>query len=385
MSRIPKLKIYFFTHYVSMNGANTSLYFLLLYLKEKAEIKVFISGRGNEKSGLHKELEKVGIPNEIVRLQPFLYYSGIKSLLAIPLKILMNLPTWFSLYSELKKQKVDWIYSNSSVENTGLLMSKLLRKKHLWHIREFGFKDYGYHHLGGDKGKRAIFNKSNQLVAISNSIANYIDLPEITEIVHNGIFFEHEISGLKTKNDLPSYVHLGMVGIIGPMKNQKRALKLIDNVLRSGFRNLHLHFYGGVANNEYLKEIKDMIAVNELSGHVTLHGFVDDQTDIYEQIDILLMCSPSEAFGRVTVEAMAYGIPVLGYDNAGTSELIKNGYNGLLYNDESLALENVFDMLVQGDSNYKNLSENAKQSAYKYTVERYGGRILNLLNTIYDE
>jgi glycosyltransferase involved in cell wall biosynthesis len=45
------------------------------------------------------------------------------------------------------------------------------------------------------------------------------------------------------------------------------------------------------------------------------------------------MCSKNEALGRVTIEAMSRGTPVIGFDNAGTSEIIKHAYNGFLYKE----------------------------------------------------
>ena len=47
--------------------------------------------------------------------------------------------------------------------------------------------------------------------------------------------------------------------------------------------------------------------------------------------DVALMCSSSEAFGRTTVEAMKLGRPVIGADAGGTAELVRDGWNGLLY------------------------------------------------------
>jgi glycosyltransferase involved in cell wall biosynthesis len=38
-----------------------------------------------------------------------------------------------------------------------------------------------------------------------------------------------------------------------------------------------------------------------------------------------------EGFGRVTVEAMKVGRPVVGANGGGTVELIRDGWNGLFY------------------------------------------------------
>lgn len=46
-----------------------------------------------------------------------------------------------------------------------------------------------------------------------------------------------------------------------------------------------------------------------------------------------------EPFGRVTIEAMAFGLPVLGTDAGGTKEIVLDGKTGLLHDlEDALAL-----------------------------------------------
>ena len=78
-------------------------------------------------------------------------------------------------------------------------MAKLLGVKHLWHVREFGYADYSYRHIGGDFIKRNIFGLSTRIVAISESIYDYIRLPQKTSLIHNGIFYISELAGLNKK------------------------------------------------------------------------------------------------------------------------------------------------------------------------------------------
>jgi len=59
--------------------------------------------------------------------------------------------------------------------------------------------------------------------------------------------------------------------------------------------------------------------------------------DHYSWADLVVVCSRDEAFGRVTVEAMKAGKPVIGARSGGTAELIREGENGLLYTPGEVA------------------------------------------------
>ena len=50
-----------------------------------------------------------------------------------------------------------------------------------------------------------------------------------------------------------------------------------------------------------------------------------------KKIDVELVCSRAEAFGRSTVEAMLGGIPVIGCNSGGTPELVKDEITGFLF------------------------------------------------------
>jgi glycosyltransferase involved in cell wall biosynthesis len=49
-----------------------------------------------------------------------------------------------------------------------------------------------------------------------------------------------------------------------------------------------------------------------------------------ERANVLLMCSAAEATGRVTIEALRAGRPVIGTRSGGTPELVTEGMDGLL-------------------------------------------------------
>ncbi len=54
---------------------------------------------------------------------------------------------------------------------------------------------------------------------------------------------------------------------------------------------------------------------------------------LYSAADYFLMTSIEEAFGQVTIEALACGVPVISFPNGGSVDIIKNNINGILAKD----------------------------------------------------
>ncbi len=91
-------------------------------------------------------------------------------------------------------------------------------------------------------------------------------------------------------------------------------------------------------------------------------GLLSDEKAIlsfYESIDILISASLSESFGLSIAEAGALGIPSIVQNGSGSSELIIDGLNGLVANNES----EFIIKLVEFSTNYslrEKLSNNIK-------------------------
>lgn len=63
----------------------------------------------------------------------------------------------------------------------------------------------------------------------------------------------------------------------------------------------------------------------------------EEMAAIYRSADVYFNASPAETFGLTTIEAMSCGIPVIGYRNTATTELIeKNSNGGVLVKDGAI-------------------------------------------------
>jgi glycosyltransferase involved in cell wall biosynthesis len=114
---------------------------------------------------------------------------------------------------------------------------------------------------------------------------------------------------------------------------------------------------------------------------------VRDLAPYYAASDALVMNSqaPGENFGRVTIEAMTFKLPVLGTDAGGTPEIVQDGVTGLLHavgvpGQEQLA-ENIRTLarsrrraIAMGEAGYRRVLE-------KFTRTRFDAEFAAVLST----
>ena len=75
-------------------------------------------------------------------------------------------------------------------------------------------------------------------------------------------------------------------------------------------------------------------AVNEspvLGGRVTFLPYTEPIDPVYQALEVVVVPSRREAFGRVALEAMQAGVPVVAARTGGLAELIQDEKNGLLF------------------------------------------------------
>jgi glycosyltransferase involved in cell wall biosynthesis len=64
--------------------------------------------------------------------------------------------------------------------------------------------------------------------------------------------------------------------------------------------------------------------------NVEFPGFLQDTSAFFEQIDLFIMPSRSEAWGLAAIEAIAHGVPVIASDIQGLAEIVESGKSGWL-------------------------------------------------------
>lgn len=238
--------------------------------------------------------------------------------------------------------KAHLIYSNTSVVPFGGLAALKAGLPHVWHIRELAsgkvFDKYrqGLEGIGqwmGYLSNALVFNS----VATSESWLTYLPKGVQTEVVYNPI-----VSAERSAAPLEGSFKIGVIGSILPIKQQELAIRVLAHKRLQGLE-IELEIIGPIRDESYYSELNQLVTGNGLEGKVHFRGYREDAFS--EPLSLCLICGNSEGFGRVAVEAVMRGVPVLAARGGATDELIREGETGFLY--ESGNLDELADRIAE--------------------------------------
>jgi glycosyltransferase involved in cell wall biosynthesis len=101
-------------------------------------------------------------------------------------------------------------------------------------------------------------------------------------------------------------------------------------------------------NDAYMASLHRLVEQLDLGDHVRFLGEREDVPDILRALDLLLVPSWEEPFGRVVIEAMAMRTPVIATSQGGPAEVIDDDVDGRLLppRDPDCWAENIEKLLA---------------------------------------
>jgi glycosyltransferase involved in cell wall biosynthesis len=183
----------------------------------------------------------------------------------------------------------------------------------------------------------------------------------------------------------PETFALGVVGQITPWKGQDTALRAVAELAERHPR-LRLLVVGEAKflsratrfdNAAYLEQLHELARDERLADRVDFLGERDDVPTIMGTLDALLVPSHGEPFGRVVVEAMAAGTPVVASDSAGPSEIIQHGVTGLLAAEgDTKAWAGAIERLITDGQGRRQLIDRGRERSADFSVAAHAERML---------
>ena len=120
---------------------------------------------------------------------------------------------------------------------------------------------------------------------------------------------------------------------VGNLLPQKGLLPLIKGLSHLAHEIWHLTVVGSVTMDaRYVREVKQLIAQKKLSRQIKIAGPKDgnELANLFLQSHVFVMPYSHEGFGIAYLEAMAFGMPVVGSSNGAVREFVVPGHNGFL-------------------------------------------------------
>lgn len=379
------LSVLFFSHSAQLAGAERSLLELVeqLIADHGAVCTVVLPSEGPLKT----RLEAAGAATLVIDYQwwcdpDLLPPEEARRRLSNSFKnVLSRLP-------ELGKINPDVVFTSTLVIPWGAVAASFLGRPHIWSIREFGELDHSLKfYLPFPDVLNVIKAPSNLILTNSHAVKQALFGEAPPENVLT-IYPHIDIPAEALREDEPDYftrpqaTRLIIFGTIHENKGQKDAILAVRELVGRK-QDVELVIMG-YASHPYLEKLKEMVNTEGLEPYVKFIDFRENPYPAVKQADIVLVCSRYEALGRVTIEAMLLGKPVIGTNTGGTPELVKAGFNGLLYTPgDYIQLADKIAYLIEHKAKIKEYGENGYKFAKEnFTREKSGDAVARLLHEI---
>jgi|GEM_PF-154823 len=162
------------------------------------------------------------------------------------------------------------------------------------------------------------------------------------------------------------------LGRITFQKNPQRLIRIIAKVAAK-VPNVKAAIVG---TGDLYDEAKELCKEMNLCNNVFFLGYQNNPVKILHDSKVMVMTSRFEGMPICALEAMALGVPIVSTPTDGLCELIEDGKDGFISNDDNELAERVIEVIT--DSDLRNtLSANAKEKAQRInSLEAYKSKLL---------
>jgi phosphatidylinositol alpha-1,6-mannosyltransferase len=236
-----------------------------------------------------------------------------------------------------------------------------------------------------------VYKKARRIICVSRFTQQaFLEKVQLnnTVAINNGIDYEKfqidesfQVSSENSKNIIG-------VGALMFRKGYHISIPAIGEVVKK-YPDLKYYIIGNQENQGYFKQLQDLAKKHQLKDNLVFLEKISDEhlIRLYHQADLFLLTpvninSSFEGFGLVYLEANACGKPVIGTYNCGAEEAIKDGYNGLLIEQDNIeetsqAILKILDNPV--------LAEKLGQNGQKWAQEHDWSKVILKYLKIYDQ
>ncbi len=368
-----------------IGGAEKSLIDLVTGLPcEQFQAMVVTLGPGP----LTGELNRRGIDAREITLSPALLNLSRRknNWLRMPGLPFQILPTLNRLRRLIREESIDIIHTNGlKAHLLGCLLSAMSRRPLIWHFRDY---PTGKRCIQLFRGLARVFPAI--IIANSRAVKERLGGLAKIKVIYNGI----DTKDFQEDGKIPSLreefglgrdaLVIGAIGHFAPLKGYDDLINAMPLILESVPR-IRLLIAGEAiypAYRDYREKLRELIARLEIEDKVIFAGQRDDLSSLLQTLDIFVLPSWSEGFGRANLEAMAAGKPVVSTNVGGIPEVVIDGETGFLvppHDPEALARAII--ALAEDRKLREKMGQEGRRRAELFTIRRMVDKVLK----VYDE
>ena len=192
-------------------------------------------------------------------------------------------------------------------------------------------------------------------------------------VVHSGInldkFFNTSVdsAGMKRELGIPEdNLVVGTAGRLTPVKGHRYLIEAARKIMNIRPDTTFVFLGDG----ELLDELKNIASKLGIEENVRFPGWRLDVAEVMSIFNIFVLPSLNEGMGRVLVEAMALGKPIVASNVGGIPDLVVDGENGFLVptGDVETMVARINDLLESMEKREK-MGENGKKIAVNFSAD----------------
>ena len=290
------------------------------------------------------------------------------------------------IFNYINKNKVDLVYSNTSVIWSGVLASYFSKRKSIVHIHEIPYGSNIYNFISG------LFFKyfTDSIIVVSKKVrdhwGSFINLKKIKVIYNYSQFLDTNNS--KKLNEKKSEFTISNISRIVPQKGIEYLIEISKELLKFD-KKFKINVIGDnlVGSENYLHFLKTKVDKNNLKKNIFFRGFKNDIKSVILKSDLILQTPiKPDSLPTVIIDSLSLNRPVVSTDTGGCSEILNKGENGILIplNDPKLSAKLIYEY-----SNNLNLQREHLENARVFLMQNFSQmkfekRILSEIYRVYN-
>ena len=382
--------VLFITHGPLLYGAQQSLLALLSSIDRRRITPILLSPR---EGPLTEDARRLGVQVVLSDIEHWVAFGEAAKV--SPLK------RWIQVVSGMKRRaraiaeivtrlNIDLVYTNTVTVLEGAIAARIAQVPHVWHLREHVAGNKDLNSLGPDFLIPHIVGAlSTQVVVNSQALAKAYACSRLegkVMTVHNGIDLklfalqQDARVGLRKELGIPPEARIvAAIGSITPRKGHELFIDVASRLSKTVGGLIFLVV--GEGESRRVETLRSWVRQAGLEQAFHFIGWRDDIASILSSIDLLLVTSEQEAFGRTLIEAMAARTPVVATRSGGPEEIIVDGMTGFLVavNDAEEMTKAAIRILNDRALAARFAAAGAARAGEMFSIESYVGKIESII------